>query len=64
MVNFRGSGENEKIDPRMLDLTNLSRVKLLSYRSSELPKAKIYTPPGTISVCRMDLSNISCLAKL
>lgn len=62
LVNLRVVGESKQ-EGRMFDLREFHRTRLLSSEYSELPKAKLYTPPGTLSICRSDLSNISYLSK-
>lgn len=47
----------------MFSIMDFHRIKLVSYLE-EIEGKKVYTPPGTMNICRQDLSNINFLAKL
>lgn len=64
IVNFRGTGVKNNVEPRMFNNTDFHRTKLFNSKRSDPLKSKIYIPPGTINICRLDLSNINLYAKL
>lgn len=64
IVNLRGTSIKNNIEPRMFNIIDLNRTKLFNSKRSNPEKSKIYIPPGTINICRLDLSNINFFAKL